>query len=73
MAVRVFLAGAVEAQVWKAAEPVIVGTEAAVLAGEDQGRGQPAAVKRVRDRRQLDRFGPGADDQTNVGRTQPSP
>jgi hypothetical protein len=44
-----------------------------MLAGEQQARFEPASHEGARDGRQFDCFGPGADDQPDVGETQPSP
>lgn len=44
-----------------------------LLPGEDERGREPAPNQRVRDRRQFDGFGPGADDQPDFGRKQPSP
>jgi hypothetical protein len=50
-----------------------VGRREIVLPGEDDGRIETAGSQRTGNRLQLDGFGPGADDQTNIGETQPSP
>jgi hypothetical protein len=44
-----------------------------VLTGEDQRRRQAAPCERVGDGLQLDGFRPGAEDQPDIGETQPSP
>jgi hypothetical protein len=44
-----------------------------MLAAEDQRRRKASRGKRAGDGRQFYRFGPGADDQPDVGETQPSP
>jgi hypothetical protein len=44
-----------------------------MLSGEDQGRRMAARGERTNDGSQFDRFGSGADDQSDVGKTQPSP
>jgi enoyl-CoA hydratase/carnithine racemase len=44
-----------------------------MLAREDDRRHNPMGHERAGDRLQLDGFGPGADDQPDVGETQPSP
>jgi hypothetical protein len=73
MAVRVLFAGAAEPLGGISAETELSRVEARMLSGEDQRRPEAALRKRARDGRQLDRFGPGADDQANVRETQPSP
>ena len=44
-----------------------------MLPGEDKRRRQAARRERIGDGLQLDGFGPGADDQPDIGETQPSP
>jgi hypothetical protein len=73
MAVRVLLAGAAETLGGKVREPELRDLEPGVLAGEQQARRDPAIRQGSRDGRQFDCFGPGADDQPDVGETQPSP
>jgi len=73
MIVRVGSAWAIEADGVKPFEPVLGGIEGAMLPGEDQARSQAARCERVGDGCKLDRFGPGADDESYVCRTQPSP
>jgi hypothetical protein len=46
--------------------------ECRMLSGQHERRHKPAHRKRVRDRCQIDRFGPGADHQPDAG-IQPSP
>jgi hypothetical protein len=71
--VRILLSRAIEVDPGKAGEVVLVRVEPLMLAGENEPGRQPARRQRSRDGAQLDRFGSGADDQANVGRTQPSP
>ena len=47
--------------------------EARVLAGDDKPRHDAPRQQRIGNGVHLDRFGPGADHQPNVGETQPSP
>lgn len=56
----------------KAIEPEIARCDG-VLAGEDDGRPPADGVERMGQRRELDRFGPRADDQLYLCRMQPSP
>jgi hypothetical protein len=71
--VRVFVAPATEPLCRKSTQPEISRFEIRVLPSEDQRRFRAALRKRVRDRCQFDRFGPGADDQADVREIQPSP
>jgi hypothetical protein len=73
MRVRVFLAGAAERQARKRLEAELAWIEPRMLAGEDQCRCQALRGKRAGNRLELDRFGPGPDDQPDVRETQPSP
>jgi hypothetical protein len=73
MAVRVGLAGDLKSFRGILDETKIGGIEIGMLAGEEQARGDAARLQRVRDRGHFDCFGPGADDQPDVGETQPSP
>ena len=57
----------------KSGQPLLAQVEPRMLAGEDECRPPANAAKRVRQRGQLDCFGTGADDQSYVGRMQPSP
>jgi hypothetical protein len=72
MAVRILLSGALEVHGGVTAEAELFGLQA-VLAGEHERRRQAMGGQRVRDGSHLDRFGPGADHQPHIGRTQPSP
>jgi hypothetical protein len=72
MDVRVFLARAVERDLREVSQPEAIGVEG-LLPGEDDAWREPARGKRVGDRRQFDGFRPGANDQPDVGETQPSP
>jgi len=73
MAVGVFLAGAVESDAGQGVEPELGGIERGMLAGQDYGGREAPRGQCAGDWRQLDRFRPGADDQPNIGETQPSP
>jgi hypothetical protein len=73
MAVRVFLPGTEKPLKRERAEPISAQPQVRMLPGEHDRRRKPALGKRVRDRRQLDQFGPGADDQADIRETQPSP
>jgi hypothetical protein len=73
MPVRILFARTAELLRRISAEAELCRVETRVLSGEDQRRLRPALRKRVRNRRQLDRLGPGADDQADVRETQPSP
>ena len=72
VAVRVLLARATEPLGRKAGETKLVRVKA-MLPGDDERGRKPALGERVRDGRQFDRFGPGADHQPDVGGIQPSP
>jgi hypothetical protein len=54
-------------------QPMFRGIKRRMLAGEDQARLKTARPERVGDGGKLDRFGPGADDQPYIYRTQLSP
>jgi hypothetical protein len=71
--VRVLLAGAVEIYCREVAKPEILSPELRMLAGEDERRRYASLGEGDRNRSQFYRFGPGADDQPDVGETQPSP
>jgi hypothetical protein len=72
MAVRIVLPGAIKPLGGKMAKAIFARIERGMLAGDDEAGGQPALLERVRDGRQLDGFGPGADHQPDI-ETQPSP
>jgi hypothetical protein len=72
MAVRIVLPGAIKPLGGKMAKAIFAWIERGMLAGDDEAGGQPALLECVRDGRQLDCFGPGADDQPDI-ETQPSP
>lgn len=65
MRVRIDPPVAVEADLAVKFEPVIGRTKLRMLAGKDQQRWKAASRKSLRDRGELDGFGPGADDQNN--------
>jgi hypothetical protein len=71
MGMRILLAGALQENARIAAESKVVGIERLLARQDERGR-QSARRERMRDGRQLDRFGPGPDDQPDVGE-QPSP
>ena len=71
--VRVLLAGTVQPFHAKCAEPETRGIEIRVLAGEDERGREPTLRQRMRDRRLLDGFRPGPDDQPDIVAIQPSP
>jgi hypothetical protein len=73
MLVRILLAGAAEALGGEPRQPELSDVEPGMLAGEQQAGLDPAIRQGSRDGRQFDCFGPGADDQPDVGETQPSP
>jgi hypothetical protein len=73
MPVRVFVSPTPEAHRGIRLKPEFAGIESEVLAGEHERRRQAAIAQRMGDRRQLDGFRPGPDDQPYVGETQPSP
>ena len=54
-------------------QPIVRKIEIMMLPGEDQGRLQVESRERSRDRRELDRFGPRADNQPDIRETQISP
>jgi hypothetical protein len=54
-------------------QPEIRRIESRMLARKDERRRKPPRGERVGDGCKLDGFGPGADDQTNISGTQPSP
>ena len=72
MFVRVGSTGAVQAPAVERTQTEIIGLKPMLASQNDHGVGA-AGSQRSSDRLQLDGFGPGADDQTNIGETQPSP
>ncbi len=73
MSIRIAFAGDVNALGGKATEPEFLRVEVRMLPGEKKPRQDTAIFERVRDRCQFDCFGPGANDQPDVGETQTSP
>jgi hypothetical protein len=73
VAVRVALAGAAEVARSERPEPELNGTERRMLTGEDQFWREFPGGKGVSQRGQLDRFGPGPNDQPHMFGIQPSP
>jgi hypothetical protein len=73
MPVRILLAGTFQRLRQIAAEPEVSGIEDRVLARKDQPRRQPALGESMGERRQLDGFRSGADDQPDIYSIQPSP
>ena len=71
--VRIGRARAMELRRVAVAKTVIGGIEAGMLPGDNQRGLQVEAGERAGDGRQLDRFGPGADDQPDIRATQISP
>jgi hypothetical protein len=69
----VLLAGTAECQRRKAAQSVVGELETRMLAGEDDGRRYSQREKSACNRLELDRFGPGPNDQPDFSGTQPSP
>ena len=70
--VRIAMAGAVKLDPVVGAQSV-VGRAQRVLAGEDQTRRKAAAAERGRDRRKLDGFWTGPDNDVDTRTGQPSP
>jgi hypothetical protein len=54
-------------------EPMLGRVEVRMLPGEDQPRGEPLQPERIGNGSELDRLGPGPDDQPDIRRMQPSP
>jgi hypothetical protein len=73
MRMRVFPAGAGQRDARECIEAELARLQTGMLAGEDERRREPMPEKGAGNRCQLYGFGPGADDQPNVGETQPSP
>jgi hypothetical protein len=73
MRMRVFLTGAPEIDCLVGVKAVVGEVKAGMLARDDQRRKEPARCQRVSQGSEFDSFRPGADDQPDVGRTQPSP
>ena len=73
MIVGVALSRAVEVDRRKSVEAVLDGIEGRVLAGQDQTWLETTRREGVHDGGKFDRFGPRADDQPDICRTQPSP
>ena len=70
---RVFFTGALEIDRNVGVEAVVGEVEPGMLAGDDQRRNERARRQRVSQGSEFDGFWSGADDQPDVGRTQPSP
>ena len=73
MDVRVLVARAIQFDPGEGLQPELVRRQRGMLPGEDQRRDQAVRRKGIGDGFELDGFGPGADDQPDVGETQPSP
>jgi len=73
MGMRVFFAGASEIDCRVGIEAVVGEVKPGMLAGDDQRRNEPARCQRVGHGSEFYGFWSGADDQPDVGRTQPSP
>jgi hypothetical protein len=73
MFVRIFAARTVEADRREAVEAEVAWLQSNMLARENQRRGHASREQRKRNRPQFDCFRSGADDQPDVGKTQPSP
>ncbi len=73
MPVRIFVAGAAQPVDRKIAETELRRVQLRVLPGEDDRRLESDFGKRIRDGCELDRFGPGANDQPNLYAIQSSP
>ena len=69
---RVRCARAMEAR-GLALQPIVAGIEVLMLPGEDQGRLQADCRESSGDGRELDRFGPRADNQPDIRERQISP
>jgi hypothetical protein len=70
--VRIFLAGAIERLGRQAIKAEFMGVQG-VLAGENEYGFDPVRGQRTGDGSEFYCFGPGADDQPDIGETQPSP
>ena len=70
---RIRLASAVQLHATEFYQSEILWIEVRVLTRKDQCRPEPPLCERSRNRRQFDRFRPGADHQPYVGKVQPSP
>jgi len=73
MRMRVLFAGAREIDCPAGVEAVVGEVKPGMLAGDDQRRNESARCQRVDHGSEFDGFWSGADDQPDVGRTQPSP
>ena len=73
MGMRICFAGASQMNRREVRETVVAEVKRRMLASDDQRRRKSARCQRVGDGSEFDGFGPGADDQRDVGRTQPSP
>ena len=73
MRMRIFFTRAREIVCPIRVEAVIGEVKPGMLAGDDQRRDKPARCQRVRQGSEFDGFWSGADDQPDVGSTQPSP
>jgi hypothetical protein len=72
MGMRITPSGAAEANAREDFQAKFGGFEQMLIREDDRGR-NPMGHERTGNRPQLDGFGPGADDQPDVGETQPSP
>jgi hypothetical protein len=73
MPLRVFPAGAFEPVGRKAAQAEIGRFERRMLAGQHEPGSDAPPYQRMRNRRELDGFGPGPDDQPHIREMQRSP
>ncbi len=73
MRMRILLAGASEMDRVIVAKTMIPEVEPRMLARDNQRRAERTRCQRMSDRGEFDSFWPGADDQPDVGRMQPSP
>jgi hypothetical protein len=71
--VRIFPAGAGKVDGWKAIEAELARVQPLMLTGKNQARRYAARFERSGNGPQLDCFRSGANDQPDVGETQPSP
>jgi hypothetical protein len=71
--VRIFPAGAGKVDGWKAIEAELARVQPLMLAAEDDARRYAARFERSGYGPQFDCFRSGANDQPDVGETQPSP
>jgi hypothetical protein len=73
MGMRIFLPRAAKEKACKLGEAEVGGIETGMLARQDECRCNSTGCKSACDRLEFDGFGPGPNNQPDIGETQPSP